>query len=214
MREYKKIYVQYGCGLSAPREWINFDASPTLRIQKIPIIGALLKNRLNVRFPSNVLYGDITKGLPIAPDSCAGLYCSHTLEHLSLSDFRKALINSFFILEEGGIFRCIVPDIEYIARQYIVQREDGRSSASTSFIETTRLGKKERPRGLKGLINLYLSHSDHLWMWDKYSLAEELQKVGFKGIRECKFNDSEDEMFKYVEDRTRFDNAVAIECRK
>ena len=37
----KKKYVQYGCGLSAPNEWINFDVSPTLRIQKIPIIGSL-----------------------------------------------------------------------------------------------------------------------------------------------------------------------------
>jgi hypothetical protein len=32
-----KIYIQYGCGLSAPKEWTNFDVSPTLRIQKLPI---------------------------------------------------------------------------------------------------------------------------------------------------------------------------------
>ena len=25
------IYVQYGCGLCAPKEWVNFDVSPTLR---------------------------------------------------------------------------------------------------------------------------------------------------------------------------------------
>ena len=43
-----KIYVQYGCGLSAPKEWINFDVSPTLRIQKTPILGSILKSKLNV----------------------------------------------------------------------------------------------------------------------------------------------------------------------
>jgi hypothetical protein len=69
-------YVQYGCGLSAPAEWINFDVSPTLRIQKIPILGGLLKGRLNTRFPDNVRYGDIIKGLPVADNSCDGLYCS------------------------------------------------------------------------------------------------------------------------------------------
>ena len=57
----KKLYVQYGCGLSAPNEWKNFDVSPTLRFQKIPFIGKLLKNRLNVNFPNNVVYGDIIK---------------------------------------------------------------------------------------------------------------------------------------------------------
>ena len=65
------LYVQYGCGLSAPVGWQNFDASPTLRLQKIPLIGKLVRK---VDFPSNVLYGDIVKGLPgIAPQSCDGV---------------------------------------------------------------------------------------------------------------------------------------------
>src|SRR6478609_9406318 len=96
----KKLYVQYGCGLSAPKEWKNFDGSPTLRIQKIPIIGSVLKSKLNVTFPSNVLYGDIVKGLPVNANSCDGIYCSHILEHLSLQDFRQALKNSFEILKK------------------------------------------------------------------------------------------------------------------
>src|SRR5262245_22988509 len=31
------LYVQYGCGLSAPDDWLNFDASPTLWLQLIPV---------------------------------------------------------------------------------------------------------------------------------------------------------------------------------
>lgn len=210
----KGFYVQYGCGLSAPKEWINFDCSPTLKIQKIPIIGALLKNRLNVKFPSNVRYGDIRKGLPVKPNSCEGLYSSHTLEHLSLDDFRKALINSFLILKDNGIFRLIVPDLENMARQYISQLNSGKNSASISFLEATLLGQKKRPSGFKELLSSWVGNSHHRWMWDKHSLTEELKKVGFKQIRQCQYNDSEDEMFKYVENPDRFVNAVAIECRK
>ncbi len=210
----KKKYVQYGCGLSAPKEWMNFDVSPTLRIQKIPVIGFLLRNKLNTTFPTNVLYGDITKGLPVQPNSCNGLYCSHTLEHLSLNDFRKALVNSFLILKPGGIFRCIVPDLEFSARQYVTQLDRGEKSPSISFIEETLLGINEKPRGLIGLIKSYFGNSHHLWMWDRYSLSEELKKAGFKEIRECKFNDSQDEMFVYVEAEGRFRDAVALECRK
>lgn len=94
-----KIYVHYGCGLSAPKEWINFDVSLTLRIQKIPIIGQIIKHKLNTVFPENVRYGDTIKGLPIDENSCDGIYCSHTLEHLSLQDFRIALKNTRKILK-------------------------------------------------------------------------------------------------------------------
>lgn len=207
-------YVQYGCGLSAPAEWINFDSSPTLRIQKSPV-GKLLKGKLNATFPPNVLYGDIIKGLPIEDNSCDGLYCSHTLEHLSLKDFRTALVNSYKVLRKGGIFRCVVPDLESAARAYIKGLEKGESLSSIKFFEDTLLGMSERPRSVKGLLSSLFGNYQHLWMWDSKSLSEELRKAGFTDIRVCFFNDSEDEMFKYVEDIARFDaDAIAIECRK
>ena len=49
------IYLQYGCGLSAPSEWYNFDASPTLRLQKLPFVGSVFKKKVD--FPKNVRYG-------------------------------------------------------------------------------------------------------------------------------------------------------------
>jgi len=210
-----KRYVQYGCGLSAPKEWINFDASPTLRLQKTPIIGKLLKNKLNVLFPDNVKYGDIVKGLPIQDSSCDGLYCSHILEHLSLVDFRIALSKSYRLLKKGGKFRCIVPDLEFAARKYISDLEKNVDSASIQFLgNETLIGTEKRPKGLKGIMSAVLGNSNHLWMWDKKSLMKELEIVGFENIRVCKFNDSEDTMFMLVEDKGRFENAVAIECEK
>ena len=35
-------FVQYGCGLTAPTTWENYDVSPTLRVQKVPLLGALI----------------------------------------------------------------------------------------------------------------------------------------------------------------------------
>lgn len=210
----KKIYVQYGCGHSAPKEWTNFDVSPTLRIQNTPIIGIILKSKLNTTFAKNVLYGDIIKGLPVNNNSCDGLYCSHTLEHLSLQDFRLALLNSFNILKKGGIFRCVLPDLEFAARTYIANLDNGDKLASLNFFNDTLLGLKVRPKSFKDFISSFFGNSNHLWMWDNISLTEELNKVGFTHIRECKFNDSKDEMFKFVEDKGRFVNAVSIECKK
>lgn len=210
-----KLYVQYGCGLSAPTEWLNFDVSPTLRIQKIPLVGNFFESRSNVKFPSNVRYGDIIRGLPVKDGSCDGIYCSHTLEHLSLEDFRIALKNTFKILKKDGIFRCIVPDLEYAGREYIKSLDSGNSLASIKFVgSNTLLGIENRPKGLTGFLRTFLGNSHHLWMWDNKSLSEELKNAGFNRIRTCKFNDCDDEMFKYVEDIGRFENAVAIESRK
>ncbi len=209
-----KLYVQYGCGLSAPKEWSNFDVSPTLRLQKIPLLGPVFRKLLKTTFPKNVKYGNIIKGLPIKDNSCEGLYCSHTLEHLSLNDFRKSLVNSYKILKPGGVFRCIVPDLEFLARNYIQELDKKNSDASIKFINGTLMGVTERPRGLKAFIKSFFGNAHHLWMWDSISLSEELKKVGFKEIRNCKFNDSKDEFFKFVEDEDRFKNSVAIECFK
>lgn len=207
-------YVQYGCGRTAPSAWLNFDASPSLVIQKIPFAGWLLRSKMDIIFPPNVMYGNIVKGLPVAPGSCDGVFCSHILEHLSLSDFRKAMQNTYSMLRDGGVFRCVVPDLGSAAREYVKAFEQGDSSASLRFMEMTMLGKHQRVHGLKAFAQIFFGNSQHLWMWDELSMTEELRKVGFREIRPCSFHDSEDPMFHACEESGRFAHAIALECRK
>jgi hypothetical protein len=70
-------------------------------------------------------------------------------EHLSLKDFRQSLINSYKVLKMGGIFRCVVPDLESAARSYLNSLDNGDNLSSLNFMNNTLLGVKERPRGLK-----------------------------------------------------------------
>ena len=209
------MYIQYGCGLCAPNEWKNFDSSPTLQLQRLPLVGKLIKNATKVHFPENVIYGDIVKGLPVKLNSCDGIYSSHTLEHLSLNDFKSALSNTYKILKVGGIFRCVVPDLESYARTYINNIEKGNENSSLIFLfDDTLLGYKNRNRNVTKILTSYFSNSNHLTMWDNLSLMNELTKIGFSSVRKCNFNDSTDSMFKHVEDINRFQNAVSIECIK
>jgi len=216
MTDQKSLHVHYGCGLDAPKEWDNFDISPTLRAQKIPIIGKLLTRSFhNVAFPENVRYGNIVKNLPGVDDnSCTAVYCSHTLEHLSLQDFRKALKNTYRILAPSGVFRCVVPDLEHAAREYVNALDNSDANASHEFLKTTMLGKSNRPKGLKAILQLLLGNSSHLWMWDHHSLAKELKDAGFRDVRPAKFNDSAHSAFVNVENEDRFQYAVAIEAIK
>jgi len=115
----ESIYVQYGCGFSAPKGWYNFDSSLTLLYEKVPIIGKVYKKN-EMRFPKNVIYGDIIKGLPgIKENSCDGVFCSHVLEHLTIKQVKIALKNTYKMLKRNGIFRLVVPDLFMRAKMYL-----------------------------------------------------------------------------------------------
>jgi Methyltransferase domain len=203
-------HVQYGCAWSAPRSWRNFDASLTLRFERIPVLGGLYTKNAT-RFPPNAEYGDIVKGLPVRPGTCEAIYCCHVLEHLSLEDCRTAIKNTYSLLSPGGVFRLVVPDLEVLANAYVASKD---KLAAITFMQDSFLGLTSRSRGLTGMLRAWLGNSAHLWMWDYKSLQHELDQAGFINIRRCEFGDADDPLFADVEDRDRFINAVAIEARK
>lgn len=203
-------YMQFGCGFSAPAGWLNFDASPTLRFERLPLVGRLY-TRNERRFPANVRYGDIVRGLPLADSSCAGIYCSHVLEHLALEDLDAALRNVFRMLRPGGTFRLVVPDLERLARDYVASDDP---HAAIRFMEETYLGVKSLPRGVAGLMRSWLGHSWHRWMWDERSLGAKLREHGFTEIRRAAFGDATDKRFNEVEDAGRFEGCLVLQCRK
>jgi SAM-dependent methyltransferase len=205
------IYVQYGCGCSCPSGWLNFDASPTLRLQRLPIIGGLFRHGHTV-FPKGVRYGDVVRGLPIADASAQGIYASHVLEHLPQADFWVALHNTFRMLKPGGIFRLVVPDLQARAERYLRDTGLNRPEANSWFMQATGLGRERRSRGLSPLLREAFGRSVHLWMWDENSLAAALHRTGFIGIRRCRFGDCADAAFQQVEEAGRFhDSRAGIE---
>lgn len=203
-------YVQYGCGWTAPPAWLNFDASPTLRFERMPLLGRLY-TRNRQRFPANVEYGDIVRGLPVPAGSCRAIYCSHILEHLSLEDCRHALRNTHALLQPGGIFRLVLPDLESAIRKYL---NNPVPNAAPEFIQHTGLGLERKKRGLHGLLVAWLGNSQHLWMWDYKSMEQELRAAGFHEVRRAQFGDSADPHFKDVEQHDRWNDCLGIECRQ
>jgi len=208
MGAHAEIYMQYGCGFCAPQDWLNFDASPTLRFERIPLLGRLYA-RNGRRFPENVRYGDIVRGLPVSLESCRGIYCSHVLEHLTYHELRAALRNTYSYLSPGGTFRMVLPDLETLTRSYLA---DPSEHAAYRLMEAMDLGRKHKPRSLAGLAAEWLGHSAHQWMWDEKSLTYELRDAGFVTIRRAQFNDCADTRFLAVEEQGRFEGCLALEC--
>jgi len=203
--------LHFGCGLSYAPGWYDCDSSPTLRLQRLPVVGIAFRKWLKPLFPSEVHVGDIVRGLSISPGSCEAIYCCHVLEHLSLEDLRFALQNTYSYLKVGGSFRFVIPDFEQQVAAYIKSSEP---TAASDFLRYTFLGREVRPRGLREFAREYFGNSHHLWMWDYKGLKYELEAVGFHDIRRCECGDAKDPAFAAVEDPERFKWSLAVECKK
>jgi SAM-dependent methyltransferase len=135
------LKVQFGCGLSNPVGWLNYDSTPSLFVRKIPlsvqtakvankVLGKRLprlSGNLNNVIHNNAIYGDVVKGLPCRDNSVDLLYASHVLEHLPLKEFRVALKECRRILKNGGVFRAVVPNLKYCIDQYIASSSPTKS---------------------------------------------------------------------------------------
>ena len=210
-----KTLIHVGCGMSVGRSWQNFDSSPTLRFERLPLIGRLYtKNRQ--RFPEAVRYGDIVRHPLCAPGRAAAVYCSHMLEHLALDEMRTALRHIHAMLEPDGIFRLIVPDLQTRIAIYSSSTDPDRAHG---FMRAVGLGQPISPKGIAARIHALLTTSAHRWMYDEHSLRDELAAIGFGAIRRCHIGDSTLAEFGEIEDPNRYADRVygpelALECHK
>ena len=175
MTKNKKLFVHFGGSYAgpAPKEFLNFDSSPTLRFERIPLIGKLFKKNKEF-FPLNVMYGDIVKGLPLEENSVEGIYCSHVLEHLALNELKISLKNVYKLLKKQGIFRAVLPDM----KSHSIKYSNGEIT-SIDFLKKTGLGTLNRNRSFKEMLINHFGGSKHLWMWDFQSMKKELLECGF-----------------------------------
>jgi len=212
------FYIQIGCGRSAPVDWINFDASPRLWVERVYGVRQVLKGTVGLAFPANARSGDIVRGLPVPDASAQGVYCSHVLEHLPRDDVPTALRNTVRMLRPGGVFRLVVPDLQWRAARYINSAELRDPAAADALIDSCLLGTRTKPRNLMSRIKREFGKSAHLWMYDFAALEDILEQAGFAGVRRCAIGDSADPMFVLVEDADRFieggEPELAIEAVK
>jgi len=211
-------YIQYGCGLSCPDGWVNYDASPRLRLERLPGLGALLHSSNKSLFPAGVLFGYVIKGLPEEDGAAQGAYCSHVLEHLDRESVTVALRNTWRLLSPGGVFRLVVPCIEWRARLMIEDITAGDKLAVDHFMTRSHLGSPLSENTLPQRVRRALGNSAHLWMYDYGLMKHLLEEAGFADIRRCELGDAEDPMFGLVEDPSRFEkdghSELALEARR
>ena len=204
------IKLNLGCGMNVYDGWINYDNSPTVWLQRLYLIGPFFR-LIKPKFPKKVYYGNITSRIPLSSNSVDLIYSSHMLEHLSLEDFKLALHEIYRLLKPGGVFRAVIPDLEYSIKVYMAKTHP---KANSEFLKNTSIGIEKRPKGVIEIIRSIIGNSSHLWMWDYKGISYELEKAGYVSISRAFYNDSHIKDFNDVEEFVRWNDSLGFECQK
>lgn len=217
------LKVQFGCGLSQPSGWENYDSSPSLFIARIPLSRSIAKAIIPFLGKNNfsdfkqifqniastkALYGDVIKGLPLKSNSVDLLYASHVLEHIPFRSFQKSLKECRRILNKEGIFRLCVPDFKYYINNYLNSKSNTKS---IDFCLDTLLGMEYYPN-----IFTRMRGDKHQIMFDEETLYNQLELAGFHQIRSASFGDSTEKAFLEVEEEISWQKpqCIGFECKK
>ncbi len=84
---------------------------------------------INVDFVSDntrVVQHNLLKPLPFEDNSIDIVYHSNVLEHFSQVDGARFIKENVRVLKVGGILRCVVPDLEDIAKEYLFRLSEAK----------------------------------------------------------------------------------------
>ena len=108
-------YLNIGCGsfYSTKDKWTNLDFTS---------------------HNERVIAHNLLQGIPFPDASFEFVYHSHVLEHFSKNDGVKLLQECFRVLDSGGVLRIAIPDLERIARNYLLYLEKGTQNPNDDII--------------------------------------------------------------------------------
>jgi len=98
----KLNFLNLGCGNKFHESWINVDMVPA---------------------DSRVIQCNFLNGIPFDENRFEVVYHSHVLEHFSKNDGEIFIKECYRILKPGGIIRIVLPNLERIAKEYLINLE-------------------------------------------------------------------------------------------
>jgi SAM-dependent methyltransferase len=201
--------LNLGCGAktSDRPEVINIDYSIALRVRNTkmlrPLVPLLFQGKRLKNFralPENILVHNLAKGIPFPDGSVDAVYHSHLFEHLDREVGEKFLHEVKRVLKPGGIHRIVVPDFEFLCRDYIAHIEACASSPAEcskhdSFVAPIieqcvrrEASGSSQQGGLRRFVeNRLLGDArnrgeTHQWMYDKINLTAKALEAGYKQV--------------------------------
>lgn len=180
-----------------PPGWINTDSSFNSMLQGFPLVGKRLAKLFSSTTyeNSNAVYMDVRRRWSFGDETVDVVYASHLLEHLAVGDAERFLREAFRVLKPGGVVRLVVPDLYEISRVYVEEFESENAAASTPFLHCLNLHREgqygeNRSRMVRLVAALQGYPSQHKYMYDRYSLAALLRRLGYVDLEEGRYGES------------------------
>ena len=216
------LLVHVGCGPITPAGWVNLDASWNLMAARVPglrrvLVGAGLISAESAEqaWSKNVRYCDVTRGLPFPDGGAAVVYASHVVEHLTQAQARRLMREAYRILAPRGVIRLVVPDLEFLARNYLAHKENrthGAASAADEFMQNLRTTPDYSQNSfVLKMYRAYLDTLSHKWMYDAASLTALMADAGFSELEPRGYLDSRISKIQDVERENRFEDGICVE---
>jgi predicted SAM-dependent methyltransferase len=140
---------------------------------------------------------DATGSWPFPPGTVSHVYADNVIEHVPLDGARTLLREAFRAMPPGGRIRLVTPDVERCAEVYLERGERARAQLDAHRGAGTRA--EHFVDILRGVFVEY-DHRDG-YAWDFESLSAELEAAGFRGVRRCELEQSDDPVLRGLESR-------------
>jgi SAM-dependent methyltransferase len=200
------IILNLACGTKTSEKTINIDWSWYLVIKKRRILSLLSPLFLSrqrrqdlAKIKGPIIAHNLLKGIPFNDSSVDAVYHSQFLEHLDRDQAKKFLLEIKRVLKPEGIQRIVVPDFEVLCKRYIdhihqcsdsLERAKHESYVAAIIEQCVReepVGLSQQTGWKRFLEKILLGDTKkrgerHRWMYDRISLADMLERAGFRNI--------------------------------
>lgn len=203
------LILNLGCGTktSPSTSIVNIDWSIYLRLKRNPFWRVILpffirgkRLKLFKEMPNNILVYNLAKGIPFESNTVDAVYHSHILEHLDKCVVDRFLLEAKRVLKPSGIHRIVVPDLEYLCRQYLdhltlccsekteyARHDDYVANIIEQCVRKESFGTSQQPPLRRFIENLLLGDArkrgeTHQWMYDRINLTHALLRTGYRDV--------------------------------
>lgn len=210
----ENIKLNLGSGNRAVPDFENFDNSPSVLVDRVPLLkrllfrAGLIAREQWVRDWSGVRWRDLKKGLPYANGCVEKIYSSHFLEHLPPENARALLEECYRVLKPGGVLRLVVPDLLFHAERYV--------NATKALMSGAQADRKAHNEFMNTVAGFYFDGGrpgrEHCYMYDLPALVCLLQEIGFRSIERCEYRQGSDAELSALDNRP--DESLHLEIKK
>lgn len=154
------------------------------------------------RVDKNAILGD-ANNIPLEPNSCSTIFCSHVIEHIPNFKFEEVLVEFNRVMEKDGLIRILTPDLHKIAKAYV---EKNNTFFKKLLLEDESLRTDLGYGGtfmncivspgqdtvlFNNQLNEFIGGLAHVYLYDFEMLKTLLERYGYNDIKQKIFCESE-----------------------